>query len=58
MASLWETLKREADKESLSITQKKFGEMMHDLNIPDWKKIKIAKKVRDQGGYDNLPSGN
>jgi len=57
MASIWATLDAEKRKEQASIVKKKkFGEIMHDPNVPEWKKQKIVKKMQDLGGYENLPS--
>ena len=57
LASLWQILKQEAEKERASlITKKRFGEIMHDPNTPEWKKRQIVNQMEQQGGYENLPS--
>lgn len=53
--SLMEYIKYMSRANKLSCsTKKQFGKMMHDLNLSDEDKKKIAEEVFMAGGYDGL----
>jgi len=44
------------DQVSIGIYRDELGTVMHDPNIPEWKKLKIIKDMNEMGGYENLPT--